>query len=202
MAQYKMFCSFCHALGKSQEVFTSHWVKDQIGGVVVCPALLANECGYCHDVGHTPKFCPKLKARDARRLTDEETAEGEAFFDNTHDALEAVEAIAASEAPTLLRQGAFGEPGATSAPLPVATSRRHPMFSPPPLARPPLRRQQTTAAKEAFASGEMTLEEARAFDLRRLPGSPPPIWTHAQIYELRQNLGVPGNPPPIKVPKN
>ncbi|MBM10180.1 MAG: hypothetical protein CMF69_11555 [Magnetovibrio sp.] len=67
MSQCKMFCSFCHSAGKPEEVYTSHWVKDKIGGDVVCPALLANECGYCHDVGHTPRFCPKLKAKEARR---------------------------------------------------------------------------------------------------------------------------------------
>ena len=60
-------CSYCKAGGKSEAEWSSHWVKDKVGGKVVCPALLANECGYCHAVGHTPKFCPKLKARDARR---------------------------------------------------------------------------------------------------------------------------------------
>ena len=62
-----MCCNYCKAAGKSEEEWSSHWVKDKVGGKVVCPALLANECGYCHAVGHTPKFCPKLKARDARR---------------------------------------------------------------------------------------------------------------------------------------
>ena len=60
-------CSYCKAAGKSDAEWSSHWVKDAVGGKVVCPALLANECGYCHAVGHTPKFCPKLKARNARR---------------------------------------------------------------------------------------------------------------------------------------
>jgi len=62
-----MCCSFCKAAGKKKEEWSSHWVKAAVGGEVVCPALLANECGYCHGKGHTPKFCPKLKARDARR---------------------------------------------------------------------------------------------------------------------------------------
>jgi len=67
---YKMStkcCSYCKAAGKSEADYSNHWVKDKVGGKVVCPALLANECGYCHAKGHTPKFCPKLKARDARR---------------------------------------------------------------------------------------------------------------------------------------
>ena len=62
-----MFCSFCKAAGKPEEVWSSHYVKEKIGGEVSCPALLANKCGYCKVDGHTPKFCPKLKARDARR---------------------------------------------------------------------------------------------------------------------------------------
>ncbi|ANS04327.1 hypothetical protein [uncultured Mediterranean phage] len=61
------FCSFCKAAGKTEEVWKSHYVREKKGGEVSCPALLANECGYCHGIGHTPKFCPKLKARNARR---------------------------------------------------------------------------------------------------------------------------------------
>ena len=65
---FAMFCSYCKAKGLPESVFTSHFVKDKpVGGKVCCPELLKNECGYCHEVGHTPRFCPKLKARDARR---------------------------------------------------------------------------------------------------------------------------------------
>ena len=67
--RYAKFCSYCHAKGLSEADFTSHFVKDAPGpkGKVCCPELLKNECGYCHEIGHTPKHCPKLKARDARR---------------------------------------------------------------------------------------------------------------------------------------
>ena len=222
---YKKFCSYCHAKGLPESTFTSHFVKDKPGkgGKVCCPELLKNECGYCHEIGHTPRFCPKLKARDARRkaaakrakaprakpvarnangaaptkvtnlfealagystpekpkeafpaltrapkkapapqgvwggvnalsvaqleqllaqkraaaaqLSDveqafidaqlekqsqtlEETASGEAFFDNGADAEEAVEAIACTEQPTLVRQGAKGASGGAPAELP------------------------------------------------------------------------------------
>ena len=66
---YKKFCSYCKAKGLPESAFTSHFVKDKPGkgGKVCCPELLKNECGYCHDIGHTPRFCPKLKARNARR---------------------------------------------------------------------------------------------------------------------------------------
>jgi len=223
---YKKFCSYCKAKGLPESAFTSHFVKDKPGkgGKVCCPELLKNECGYCHEIGHTPRFCPKLKARDARRAaaakrakaprakpvarnangalptkvsnlfealtgystpekakeafpaltrapkkapppqgvwggvnalsvaqleqllaakraaaarlslaeqafidaqlekqsqTLEETASGEAFFDNVADAEEAVEALACTEQPTLVRQGAKGSAGGASADLPV-----------------------------------------------------------------------------------
>ena len=67
--KFTKFCSYCKAKGLPEADFSSHFVKDAPGpkGKVCCPELLKNECGYCHEIGHTPKFCPKLKARDARR---------------------------------------------------------------------------------------------------------------------------------------
>ena len=67
----KMSCPVCKSAGKPESVYTSHFTKSEPGpnGTVVCPTLLAQECGYCHKTGHTPKFCPKIKARDARRRT-------------------------------------------------------------------------------------------------------------------------------------
>ncbi len=68
-APQQKFCAYCKAKGLPESVFTTHFVKDAPGpkGKVICPELLKNECGYCHDLGHTPKHCPKLKARDERR---------------------------------------------------------------------------------------------------------------------------------------
>ena len=67
--KFTKFCSYCKAKGLPEADYTSHFVKDAPGpkGKVCCPELLKNDCGYCHEIGHTPKFCPKLKARDARR---------------------------------------------------------------------------------------------------------------------------------------
>lgn len=65
----KMFCPACKSAGKPESVYTSHFTKSEPGpnGTVVCPTLLEQECRYCHELGHTPKHCPKIKARDARR---------------------------------------------------------------------------------------------------------------------------------------
>jgi hypothetical protein len=62
------FCPVCKSVGKSESVYTSHFVKDKPGpdGVVVCPHLLQQKCGYCKCTGHTPKFCPKLAERNAQ----------------------------------------------------------------------------------------------------------------------------------------
>uniref|UniRef100_A0A6C0BYU1 Nanos-type domain-containing protein n=1 Tax=viral metagenome TaxID=1070528 RepID=A0A6C0BYU1_9ZZZZ len=62
------FCPVCKSAGKPESVYTSHFVKDKPGpdGVVVCPHLLQQKCGYCKCTGHTPKFCPKLAERNAQ----------------------------------------------------------------------------------------------------------------------------------------
>lgn len=62
----KMFCKVCYDAGKPEWEYTSHYVKDQPGpnGKVVCPVILNIECNYCHEKGHTPSHCPKLKERN------------------------------------------------------------------------------------------------------------------------------------------
>ena len=62
------FCSVCKKAGKSEAEYTSHFVRDRPGpdGRVVCPTLLATECRYCRETGHTKHHCPKL-AEKARR---------------------------------------------------------------------------------------------------------------------------------------
>ena len=59
----KSFCKVCHDAGKSEAEYTSHFVKSMPGpsGVVVCPTLLAQQCGYCHTAGHTVSYCKLLK---------------------------------------------------------------------------------------------------------------------------------------------
>ena len=63
------FCKVCFDAKKSKEEYTSHWVKSEPGpnGVVVCPYLLSLECRYCKKSGHTPRWCPVMKRRQAAR---------------------------------------------------------------------------------------------------------------------------------------
>lgn len=53
------FCKICKDAGKSEKEYTSHYTHSKPGpdGVIVCPYLLSIECRYCHEFGHTPKYC-------------------------------------------------------------------------------------------------------------------------------------------------
>lgn len=61
----KPFCKVCHDAGKSENEYTSHFVKSEPGsnGKVVCPTLLAQECRYCFGYGHTAGYCPEIAAK-------------------------------------------------------------------------------------------------------------------------------------------
>ena len=71
------FCKVCFDSGKSEEEYTSHYVKSEPGhnGKVVCPTLLGQQCTYCSELGHTVSHCRPLamvkKDRDARRRKSE-----------------------------------------------------------------------------------------------------------------------------------
>jgi hypothetical protein len=73
-ASKKPHCKVCQDAGKSEKEYTSHYVRsmpDRTGKTVItCPTLLATECRFCFEVGHTTKFCPviaKNKKEEARR---------------------------------------------------------------------------------------------------------------------------------------
>jgi len=60
----KPYCKVCHDAGKSESEYTNHYVRsfpDKSGNSkVTCPTLLATECRYCYELGHTTKFCTVL----------------------------------------------------------------------------------------------------------------------------------------------
>lgn len=60
----KPYCRACHNAGLPLDDYTSHWTRSSpgSGGVIICPLILASECGYCHNTGHWTKFCPMLAA--------------------------------------------------------------------------------------------------------------------------------------------
>jgi len=60
----KPFCKVCYDAGKSEKEYTNHFVKTDSGpnGKVVCPTLLAQECRFCFEAGHTAGYCPVIAA--------------------------------------------------------------------------------------------------------------------------------------------
>lgn len=71
----KPYCKVCHDAGKSESVYTSHWVKslpDKNGkSTITCPTLLDTECRYCFKLGHTTKFCPVIEQNNKKKEKDE-----------------------------------------------------------------------------------------------------------------------------------
>jgi hypothetical protein len=73
----KPYCKVCHDAGKPEREYTSHCVKTydiKVGAMkVTCPTLLAIECRYCGQNGHTLKFCIVLEEKnkmDAQRARE------------------------------------------------------------------------------------------------------------------------------------
>ena len=59
----KPFCKVCFDAGKTIAEYSTHYVRDQPGGVVTCPTILKQQCRYCKKNGHTPKHCPELEGK-------------------------------------------------------------------------------------------------------------------------------------------
>lgn len=59
------FCKFCADMGQDPK---DHWLRATSNpqSRVTCPRLLATECRYCKEMGHTLSYCPVRKAKEAR----------------------------------------------------------------------------------------------------------------------------------------
>lgn len=58
----KPCCKVCKDAGKSENEYSTHYVKD-LNGQVTCPTLLNQECRFCHRKGHTISHCSELAKR-------------------------------------------------------------------------------------------------------------------------------------------
>jgi len=63
------FCKVCYDAGKSSTAYSSHYVRDSIGGKVICPTILSQHCNYCKQIGHTPSYCPALEGKYKKNKT-------------------------------------------------------------------------------------------------------------------------------------
>lgn len=63
----KKYCKICFDAGKPETEYTNHYVRESKNTngkfitTVVCPTLLALNCRYCHQKGHTVKYCSELQ---------------------------------------------------------------------------------------------------------------------------------------------
>lgn len=60
----KACCKVCKDAGKTESEYGNHWPKDS-NGKTVCPTLLAQQCRYCGESGHTVKYCQVLAKESA-----------------------------------------------------------------------------------------------------------------------------------------
>jgi hypothetical protein len=74
----KPFCKVCQDAGKPESEYTSHFVRsmpDKNGKTTItCPVLATTECRYCHQLGHTTKFCDVIEERKKRIKKQESIA--------------------------------------------------------------------------------------------------------------------------------
>ena len=61
----KPFCKVCKDFGKSENVFTSHFVRQTAhpNSPVTCPTILNNVCQYCGEKGHFVSSCSLKKTQ-------------------------------------------------------------------------------------------------------------------------------------------
>lgn len=71
----KKFCKMC--FDAKREGYDTHYLKDFTGPEVkiVCPYLLALQCNYCKEQGHTISYCPILKMKGTKPAKHETRSE-------------------------------------------------------------------------------------------------------------------------------
>ena len=62
----KAHCKVCQDAGKTESEYSSHFTRESRdpNSRVVCPTLLALNCKYCFQKGHTVKYCKELKKKE------------------------------------------------------------------------------------------------------------------------------------------
>ena len=72
----KPFCKVCFDAGKSEQLYTSHYLKSSPGpdGKVICQTLLNQVCLTCGQKGHTSSYChdPSVDKKMAKKWHDQQ----------------------------------------------------------------------------------------------------------------------------------
>jgi protein nanos 1 len=64
-------CKVCRDAGKSEQEYSSHWVRDK-NGRVTCPTLLSQKCRNCGKSGHTIKYCKSVTVAPKKQTEKKE----------------------------------------------------------------------------------------------------------------------------------
>ena len=78
-------CKVCRDAGKSQQEYSSHWVRDKTGRVT-CPTLLSQQCRNCGKSGHTIKYC-KARTVSHKPSTEKKELKKELQIQNIYSLL-------------------------------------------------------------------------------------------------------------------
>ena len=78
---YQKFCKVCQDAGKSLAEYTSHNVRETKipTSRVTCPTLLAQECRFCFNKGHSLKYCPQIKNKEPEAASRPQPVTKQAF---------------------------------------------------------------------------------------------------------------------------
>ena len=73
---HQKFCKVCQDAGKTLAEYTSHNVRETKSPTarVTCPTLLAQECRFCFNKGHSLKYCPQIKKKESEAEAEAEVA--------------------------------------------------------------------------------------------------------------------------------
>jgi Nanos RNA binding domain len=78
-------CKVCRDAGKTEQEYSSHWVRDKAGRVT-CPTLLSQKCRNCGKSGHTIKYC-KVNKLTVKPSTEKKELKKEIQIQNRYHAL-------------------------------------------------------------------------------------------------------------------
>jgi hypothetical protein len=79
-------CKVCRDAGKSEQEYSSHWVRDKTGRVT-CPTLLSQQCRNCGKSGHTIKYC-KSRTVSLKPSTEKKELNKELQIQNIYSLLD------------------------------------------------------------------------------------------------------------------
>jgi hypothetical protein len=73
MSNVQKYCKVCQDAGKPESVYRGHNTRETRDpkSKVTCPTLLSLNCRYCHENGHTVKYCPVLATNDKVKKSNE-----------------------------------------------------------------------------------------------------------------------------------